>query len=181
MNGKHPLHEDIGDIIFTVLTAKGYTVLMDTACQKIKKAANIPFFLKDQMGNDTEITNVDILVLDQNDKTVLVCEIEESDLKPNHLLGKLASVALAFGYKSNSKKISIIPKTECFYFLHVLSEDKLNTGSKKTDQWSYIEMAVNLSCDFRRILDYKIISGKQNDFKPGNKARKNLDDYLKQL
>ena len=69
---------------------------MDEACvvrPTTKVLQHLPFFLPGKVGNETEITNVDIMVVKNDKRVKLVCEIEESDISPVRTYGKIFTAA----------------------------------------------------------------------------------------
>ena len=74
---RHLLHERIGEIIQKELgpKGKGFIVKLDKACainNNKRPITNNPLFIDKPKGNDTEITNVDILCYKMN-KIKLIC------------------------------------------------------------------------------------------------------------
>ena len=89
----HPLHEIIGEIITSDLFP-GYKILKDPAC---KGDQNIPLFCSEIKANQTEYSNVDLLIL-KSHKIKVIIEIEEADVKPVHICGKFLSSAMTKYY-----------------------------------------------------------------------------------
>ena len=186
---RHLLHERIGEIIQNELEPKGFIVKLDKACaiNKNKRTiTNNPLFIDKPKGNDTEITNVDILCY-KMDKIKLICEIEESDRTPIRLFGKYYTAKAAKywkgpkgtnGLKKINNKESFIrlfwkyfTAKESFYFLQVVKDDK-KQNSKKRKQWRRINKALN---------NYKLIYGDIKDFKVGKEKYNILVHYLQKI
>ncbi len=180
----HQLHVRVGDI-FTDFEARKkakFELYLDSACDKHNKHPNIPFFIGNELTNETEITNVDILLL-QNGKVRAICEIEESNVKPNNILGKLTSVAIA-----DRARVILNGKTDEIevgnnvVFIHILSTKKIDDDkSRKPGQWKNIEAKVKSKCPFFNISEYHLIYGDITNFYKGNNGEKELLKILRKL
>ncbi len=168
---KHVLHKKVGDTFKTILENKaGLTVKLDNACgENPGGKKNLPFFLSVNAGNDTEITNVDIIVLKQKEKckveTVkLVCEIEESDITPIRTFGKVFTAATSIMCKLNDETKYDVDKKGIF--IQILSNKDLKEKSKKAFQGANIEDAINdiFKSNGSWIKEYHLIYGDVDDF-----------------
>ena len=173
---KHPLHKKIYSILEKELGNIG--LLGDKACF-IKANSNIPFFIKDNKSNATEITNVDILFYKKNNsgvnKVKLVCEIEESDRTPIRIFGKYYAAENSRYWKDpESKTGKLIPLNKDYYFLQILLDD-YKSKSKKSMQFEFINQC--LEKDLRK--KYKIISGSLSEFDTRKKKERVLVDFLR--
>jgi len=178
----HPLHKKVGEVFHTFFNGKPeYDVIFDHACNE-EKYQNIPLFVDkiDNNGrvldefeiihakaNSTEITNVDILVT-RNKEVVLICEIEESNVKPNHIIGKFFSVALSKYWGNIRDKGNLVKHiNEGIIFIQVLDTKNLKEKSNKVAQWRNIENAINsqvVKDDLFDKIKYHLIDGKLDDF-----------------
>jgi hypothetical protein len=163
--GKHELHIALGNAFKDILELKkDYKVELDEACETDPdKKKHLPFFLSDVAHNDTEITNVDLMVV--KDKTVkVICEIEESDITPIRTYGKVFTTATTLMCQLNDKTRYKLDKNGIF--IQVLSSEKLKDYSKKEKQGENIENAINnllkSSCSW--VKEYHLIYGKIDDF-----------------
>ncbi len=174
----HPLHELIGIEFEKYFNSKAkYKLFLDPACvaedmvKKVVDPQNISFFLdKTKPKRAVWFTNVDIMVADVSNKTnkiKIVCEIDESNVKPGHIFGKFLSLI--------SSGLCILNDDSEYYFdkelifIQVLSNEKFKSKkhSKKVQQWSNIENAIkknfNSFSGFRSISYHQLI-GDERDF-----------------
>ncbi len=189
MSQSHPLHKRIGEIFQEKIDGGlKLTPFYDQACQNdpTSQKYNIPLFMvREDVSNSSEITNVDILCL-RHGKVILICEIEESDIKPNHVLGKLLSVIVAKfvklpGYK-NHRRLN-----DPFTFIHILSTDKTNNrlinpgNSQKTEQFENLEKAIHRLRKSLKLKNYHILIGANSDFDDGGNLKDKLEKILKRV
>lgn len=176
---KHPLHESISDIIEDYFnTVPNANTYRDSACGKGKRVnRNLSMFF-DNRTNRARFTNVD-LVVTVNNQVKLICEIDESNVKPNHIFGKYLSVASSNFLGINKEKF--IPLNNQFFFLQILDEAKLKEKSNKKHQWINIETSIkNTVCIINNhIKNYAIISGTKGDFEKSQPSYDKLMIYLK--
>jgi len=112
----HPLHKKVGEILKKLDNQK-YEVILDPACGGNQ---NIPLFLTKRKANDTEICNVDGLVMNRKiDEVIAIIEIEESNITPVHLCGKFLVSALAkyFIHENKNNKPYLLKD---ILFIHIL-------------------------------------------------------------
>jgi hypothetical protein len=86
----HPLHVKVADLVEKALP-KSCKLIRDKACGGSQR---IPLFISKQKSRGTELCNVDLLVLRDNNVRLIV-EIEESDVKPTQVCGKFLCSALS--------------------------------------------------------------------------------------
>lgn len=80
------LHLRIGEILEKTLgNKKGIVLLRDAACGGNQ---HIPLFCTSARSRETEYCNVDLMIL-KNNKIKVILEIEESNVKPTQVCGKL--------------------------------------------------------------------------------------------
>ncbi len=168
----HLLHRKVADCIeFLIANDPSLSIIKDPACGG---STNIPFFLSDEIGNDTEITNVDFIVV-KNDTTIrLVCEIEESDITPIRSFGKVFTIAISKFYKL--KQVKKCELDQQAIFLQVLSSAKLKAKSKKQKQGQKASQAINAflqTCKSTWINEYHLIYGNVSEFDVKNGSKLN--------
>ena len=153
-NLNHPLHQKVGKIL-QKLNDDQYEVIRDPACGGKQ---NIPLFLTRRKGNDTEICNVDALIIDkERDKVIAVIEIEETNILPSHIAGKFLTIALAKYFIHYNQKDKPYPLKDIL-FLHILKSPS-KEKSKKKKQVEYLKKSIwnHLRlCNFS-VNDYDII------------------------
>ncbi|MCX6250553.1 MAG: hypothetical protein NTX61_07370 [Bacteroidetes bacterium] len=179
----HLLHEEVAKAFESIAPKHGLIVQLDEACvdrTSGKILQHLPFFLSVNAHNDTEITNVD-LMLSKNDKVKLVCEIEESDISPVRTYGKAFTAATAIMCQLVDDTRYDVDKNGVF--IQVLSNHKLPVGSNKQQQGVNIEVAINdlLRYGGSWIKKYYLIYGDVNDFKPGNRGYVEIEKIVKLL
>jgi len=162
----HLLHKKVADCIDSLITQNSdLLIIKDPACGG---SCNIPFFMSKDAHNDTEITNVDFIVVKEG-KIRLVCEIEESDITPIRTFGKVFTVVAAEICKLKDGTNYVLHPGAIF--LQVLSTAKLKPMTKKKDQGDNIKKAINKiikSTNNSWIEEYELIYGDINDFNLGS-------------
>ncbi|MFC2166951.1 hypothetical protein ACFLQZ_03200 [Acidobacteriota bacterium] len=174
---KHPFHLIIGELVDdTVRSRKNYSVVRDPACVE-KNGHNLPLFYKGEKSSATEFTDVDILILNEDKKTIkVIIEIEESNVKPLHIFGKVFAAASCSHYIYGEDKYEM---NEKILFIQVL-ESKQSEKSKKPEQWKHVEDAIKniLPVQRNRFLHYKLIFGDSKSFLKEGEKREELDNYI---
>lgn len=156
----HPLHKIVGKEIETFFASKSdFEVKLDPACSTKKGLHHIPFFIGTNKSYETQLTNVDILVV-KDKKIKVVCEIDESNVKPGHIFGKFLSVVssdICITYNGTKYNFD-----DSIIFIQVLSKKKLEPNSKKEEQWDNIEKSIDSNfSSFKGLnISYNIIKGK---------------------
>ena len=133
---KHPFHYLIGEHLKKHIQNVDFVI--DPACGGDQ---NIPLFLTDVKSNETEICNVDFMML-KNDRIKIILEIEETNIKPTQILGKFMASALAKFYIHKTKKYKKIEMADNVCFIQILTTDPLKPNSDKREQWNKIEKAL---------------------------------------
>lgn len=154
------------------------SVLKDPACGEGK---HLPFFLTDKAHNDTEITNVDLMITYANRTVKLICEIEESDITPIRIFGKFYTAANAEMVKlQNGTEYKMDPKG---IFIQILCSAKLPAGTKKLKQGINVSDAINkhLCSDNFWIKEYHLIYGEAGDFEKGKHGYIKIEKILMYL
>lgn len=170
---KHPLHLIIGNLANEIVKSRGqYKVVRDSACIE-KNGHNLPLFYKREKSAATNFTNVDILILDENKKTIkVIIEIEESNVKPLHIFGKVFAAASCSHYFYGKDEYEMDDK---ILFVQVLLSD-LNSKSKKPEQWMYVENSIKniLPVQRNKFQNYKLLFGDTESFQKGGKKEEEL-------
>lgn len=160
---KHPLHMKIGKRISQSFRNK---VLMDPACGL---GHRLPLFCSDEKSRETEFCNVDILILkDTNVKVIM--EIEEADIKPTQVCGKILTSAISQFYMYGSEKC---PLNDSILFIQVLDSSKLKEGTRKIEQFK------NLENEIRKFLSQ--ISNRQIEYHIFPMSLKNFEEPMKKI
>lgn len=172
----HLLHRQIGKIIRDNFS-DGFEVILDRACGGTH---NIPLFSSRKKSWETELCNVDILIL-KNGKIKVIFEIEESNVKPNQIFGKFLASALAtYHIYRNSKAYGM---NKSVLFIQILDTSNLKIDkTKKIRQWVNIEKAIKgvIPLGKSRVDKYKLFYGKESDFGIKGEKREKLIRYLRQ-
>jgi len=93
----------MGDILRDLLKdEKEIVLLRDKACGGNQ---HIPLFCTSEKSRETEYCNVDMMIL-KNDKIKVIVEIEESNVKPTQICGKLLTSALSRFFITNHTRTS---------------------------------------------------------------------------
>jgi len=186
----HNLHQAVAGAVKQIISAdpafSGLKPLYDEACG-ISPRQHLPFFLSVNKGNDTEITNVDLLILKDHPLTKviqtvkLICEIEESDITPVRTYGKIFTAASAIMCQLSDDTRYDLDKNGVF--VQVLSNFGLDENSKKEIQGKNIENAIRamLKSNCSWIKEYHLIYGDVGDFVKGKLAYHRLDDIIRIL
>ena len=134
----HVLHEKLGKSISESFSSEpGYKVMLDKACGGHR---TLPLFMSKVKRRDTEICDVDILVV-KDGKVKAIIEIEESDVKPNQICGKFLTSALASFYSNGKGPLQDLNSP--IAFIQVVDKSKLKVyQSKKPKQWDNLEEAM---------------------------------------
>ena len=151
----HPLHARIGTALGSLVP--GYEVILDPACGG---SENIPLFLTRKKSNDTEVCNVDALIL-LGGRARVAIEIEESSILPTQICGKLLTTALAKYYIHRNAQDRPIPLQDVL-FIQVLDDARLPHGSKKRGQVEFLRDAIlsmGLLATATQIMSYRVFWG----------------------
>jgi len=165
----HPLHILVGKEFMSVKkkSKTNCELLLDPTCGG---SQNLPFFIGNTKSNASKITNVDLMVI-VNNKVKIVCEIDESNVKPGHIYGKLLSlVSTDKCILKNGKEYKFDDE---LIFIQVLSTEKLKEKSKKVEQWAIIEKSIhsNFSTFNGKNIEYYILLGYSKKFTDNKKLQ----------
>jgi len=144
----HPLHRELGK---KAINEFGSNVLLDPACGK---GHNLPLFSSEEKLRETEFCDVDMLVL-KGGEVKVIFEIEESNIKPTQICGKMLTAALSKYYIYKDKKY---PLSSSIIFIQVVDTSKLKNESKKIPQFENLGKAIQEDIRFKndRIISYKL-------------------------
>ncbi|MBI5500485.1 MAG: hypothetical protein HY907_09590 [Deltaproteobacteria bacterium] len=183
---EHHLHRVVGDALLEIAEeSAGMEVLLDPACGAPNTGChNLPLFLSSKKSNATEVCNVDAVVFVDGAVKVVV-EIEEADVGPTQICGKLLTTALAEGLIHETCGKELVPLADDAVFVQVLDTAGLNrTRSAKvgdSGQWRNLEAAITdiLPLKGKKVTTYKLLYGGVLDFQHGGEGRKKLDQVLR--
>jgi len=158
----HSEHKAIADIFENVLSSddglqSNYRLIRDEACGGNQR---IPLFYVTEKSRATEYCNVDLLVLKDN-RIRMIVEIEESDVKPTQICGKLLTSALASYYIHSSRNNEPVEMGESVTFIQIVDTSKLvEDRTSKFDQWKALEKSIQniLPLKNSRINEYRLFN-----------------------
>jgi len=166
--GSHPLHEAIGRL-FDQRALPGVEIRKDTACQPTKRKR---ITLSLGAGADrAQVCFVDLIAVKPG-KSMVIIEIEESNVKPVQIFGKFLASALST--HQGESRIDRLP----LLFIQVVDTSALKLGkSKKGYQWSSVKAAIKEHArkwPDRRIVYYELLEGRPTEFEPGSEQADRL-------
>lgn len=177
--GKHRFHEKIGKLIKDIII--NYPEYKAFIAHNELGGGRFTLFSSPNQESSlkTRFCDVDILVV--KDKEIkAVIEIEESNVKPNHIMGKYLASALSTHGKCEGNTYSMKEST---IFIQIIDSNILPFGSVKPSQWDNIEEEISkvaLKLDGIKS-KYFLIYGNEKDFNPLGKAREKLESCFKHL
>ena len=144
----HPLHDKLGNELKQIPG-----VILDTACGGNHA---LPLFCDEKKCAETEFCDVDALIV-KDGKVKVIIEIEEADIKPNQICGKILTSALSKYYSYKNEKYYF---DESVSFIQVVDTCKIKTGSKKANQWINLEKAIKevLPIPRTKISNYRLFA-----------------------
>jgi len=158
----HPLHVHIGKLLsnYPFLSENGYVVKRDSACGEKQ---NISMFISDKSKNSTHFADAD-LIITQDRKVRVIIEIEESNINPNHIMGKFLGNALSPFYISKNEN-TVFEQSSCL-FIQICDTKKLPDNSNKQGQFDQISSGISSLLPLKKfkIIEYRLIYGTQNEF-----------------
>lgn len=164
----HPLHELIGNILKkNEKNFVGCRIIYDPACgiSNSGDKQHIPLFSSKNKSRSTKFCDVDILII-KNERIKIIVEIDESNVKPNHIGGKFLTSALSSHYIHPKDNNEAIEMNDSVSFIQVLDTSKLHTkNSSKKVQWENLEESIrkNIPLKDSSITNYKIILGEPTE------------------
>lgn len=166
----HELHSTIGKTIDEARVPE-CKVIRDRACGGDQ---NIPLFCCAEKSRETEYCDVDLLVVRDNKVRVIV-EIEESDVTPIQICGKLFASALSSHFIHD--KWGAVEMSDSVFFIQVLDTSRLKLNeTSKTEQWKRLEQSIRsvLPVKHSRICCYRMFQGNAKDFATNGEQGKAL-------
>ena len=156
----HPLHKLIGDIV-RGLDAPNTKVILDKACGGEQK---VQLFCTDAKSYKSCLCHVDAAI-PFNDQVKVIIEIEESDIRPVHLCGKVLVSALATHFIHRNKPYRM---ADTVFFVQVIDTSGKPDSASKLPQCRYLEPSIqNLLRASNAPLRYDIFYGGVNQFQCG--------------
>jgi hypothetical protein len=158
----HPFHELIGKSINDDIFP-GCKVIKDPACGGNQ---HIPLFCSEERSRGTEFCNIDLLIT-VNDQIKVIVEIEEANIKPTQICGKVLTSALSRCFIHESENNRRIGMADSVLFIQILDVSKLKIDkTAKTKQWDRLEESIQniIPVKGSNIKSYRIFSGKYPDF-----------------
>jgi hypothetical protein len=178
---KSKLHKLVGNIINNYCNNNLNSNLLafqDFACMPSSKQ-KIPLFILDIKKRETNLCNVDIIIV-KNNKIKIVIEVDESDIKPTQICGKFLTTALSNRYEhNNGKKVKYLFSNK-YLFIQIIKLDP-KKNSKKEIQIRNLESGIKAIKLSKKTVMYKIIYGAIRDFQIAGTKRKELLRTLKQI
>ena|ERR1700685_3082045 len=162
----HPLHEAIGDILRSIqLERPELKMLLDNACGG--KGQQIRLFGDEPVGNSSCLAWVDAAIVFK-DEIKVVIEIEETNVRPLYLCGKVLATALC-NYSSRNGRKTLL--ADSMLFIQVIKEPERRDGAKasaKVQQCEYLEKKINeiLTTVGNRVRKYCFHHGLAQSFAP---------------
>ncbi|MFC2142158.1 hypothetical protein ACFLR7_04415 [Acidobacteriota bacterium] len=180
----HEFHKLIGKAFNELeLPDKRFVILKDRACDE--NGHDLPLFYlseseerqyKNIKLKGHKFTEVDLLILKDNEIKVIV-EIEESNMKPNHLFGKYMAAAMSsfYIYRPGQSKENKCKMADKVQFIQILDSTRTKERSQKFEQWGQVEEAVQKLAETKlnNVIEYKLFCGKKSgsDLESGFKQR----------
>ena len=167
----HELHKAVGGAIADA-KLQGCVVIRDPACGGDQ---NIPLFCCREKSRWTEYCDVDLLIVKGNKVRVIV-EIEEANITPIQICGKLLASALSSHF-IHEKWGAPIEIGDSVLFIQVLDTSKLRLDkSSKMEQWNKLEQSIRRVLPLRdgRISCYRMFQGDAKEFGSSSEKTKAL-------
>lgn len=167
MSTRHLLHKEIGK---KILDRFGSDALVDPACAD--GTHRLPLFCSGEKSRESEFCNVDALVMKRGEVKAVV-EIEEADIKPTQVCGKILTSALSRFYIYRGTKC---PLSQRMLFVQVVDTSKLKHGSRKEKQFDNLKAAIQGAFPLKngRMVEYALFA-----LDKGNEAK--MQELLGQI
>src|SRR6267142_2689067 len=150
----HPLHEEIGQFLSRVSLPANCRLFRAPECGGTH---NLPLFCSLEKGNDSELCNVDALIV-KNGKIKFILEIEESGLLPTKVGGKFLTSALSTHFIHEVLRNIPSPMDDEVLFVQVLNSQHLPAGTAKIRQGIKMGSGIASSLgEWSKIKSYKLI------------------------
>ncbi len=176
MSAGHPLHTVVGAVLRDSVEGQDAHLILDTACGGNRWN---PLFMGDKKSSAARICNVDALVI-KNRAVRVVVEIEESNVKPTQVCGKMLTTAMASHFiHADVAAGTPLPLLDVL-FIQVLDTTKLSNGSRKPRQWDMMwERMQTVLPPGGPVSDYMLMYGLVCDFAAGGKHRTALVERIR--
>ena len=154
----HQFHKKIGEVISQ--NFGDFEVLKDSACG----GKSLLSLCYDLDRYKSEFSEVDMIILKKN-KVKIIFEIEESNVTPTQVCGKVMAAALSKYCFPNNKKANNEQKEidDSVLFVQILNKDKIRSWGNKAQQIIHLEKAINESIQFSNIKKYTLYQFSMND------------------
>lgn len=158
---KHRLHREVGSLLEECAEGSSCEVVLDEACGG---SQHVPLFITPAVPGDhktrkTQLCKVDALALVAS-KVRIVVEIEESNIKPTQVFGKLLTSALAtfFSHRAQGGEHHM---HERVVFIQVLKGPQTAGKSAKPAQFAYMKKAIRDQLPLGCIAEYQLVNASQ--------------------
>jgi hypothetical protein len=103
MNEHGVITNKLGELLDKELSGSGLTVYHDHGPES-EKVGEISAYFGKELHRDNKLAEVDIAILDQQKKVILLIEVEENDDRPKTVIGDVMSTLFADGIAFKSKQ-----------------------------------------------------------------------------
>ena len=168
----HLLHILIGEIILgAALSGCGPILGKDCGGDQY-----IQLFCNSRAKMATRFCSVDAIVM-KDGKVKTIIEIEESDIRPMALSGKVFVSSLATHFNHGGKSYPIAPHVS---FIQIIDTKKLSPGSSKLLQCEHLREGIrnSISLTGGSVKDYEIFHGDIAEFERVE-AQREFQEYLR--
>lgn len=149
----HPLHFVVGSFLSSIVLSKNERLLLAPECGG---SNNLPLFMSSQKRNDTEICNVDALII-QNDNVRIIIEIEESGLIPTKICGKFLTSALSTHLIHDILSDQAMCLAEKVCFIQIIDSSRFPQNSSKLKQGNNLELSIQNILPINNISEYSLL------------------------
>jgi hypothetical protein len=190
---RHVLHETVAEVVEDALNSLRDGKWELKRSPECKGDHALPLFRGGIGGHLVEYCDVDLIVKHGGEARLIV-EIEESEVKPNQILGKVITSTLSERYlyrgdKAGKDDTPLSPRTG---FIQIISSDKQlnNSGgnrrrSAKASQWQDLDKVIRdnvVALPDGKIRMYRLIFGDSRSFEAGTnreELKKTVTGFLR--